>query len=153
MDHLYVVKKEAIKPYYTILDIIYQSCHVKNIKAATRRIDLVPFDTDEGKFCRSLVRSIIHNNPIRYFEHYHYNPYPTFKLLMADYNDSMRILAIEMLCKAYMSAPIAWVGKWIGIYHDNGEVLNEIERLIQPVCIKSVDYDAQIVYFLKKGKR
>ncbi|KAI8332512.1 hypothetical protein EDC96DRAFT_526530 [Choanephora cucurbitarum] len=153
MDQLYAIKKEAVQPYYTVLDIIYQCCHTQNPKAANRRITLVSLDTNEGVFGRSLIKSVVNNNPIRYFEHYHYNPYPTFKLLMTKYNDSMRILAIEMLCKAYLSAPIAWVGKWIGIYHDNGEVLKEMERLIQPTCIKSIDYDAQVVYFLKKSKR
>lgn len=69
---------------------------------------------------------------------------------MDNRTDYMRIKAIATLRKAYLSASISWVGKWLGIYHDNNAVIQELGRLVKPSCIKSVDNVRNIVYFTKK---
>jgi hypothetical protein len=107
--------------------------------------------TNEGIWGKRLVKCIlVSGDPIRYFQLYKNNPYPTFRIIMNNYNDTMRIKAINILRKAYLSAPIDWVGKWIGITNDNKLVVSAIEGLVQPTCIKSVDFDRQLIYFLKK---
>lgn len=110
-------------------------------------------NTNEGRFGRQFVKCIlVTEDPIRYFKLYHNNPYASFKILMDNYNDTMRIKAIDVLRKAYLSASIEWIGVWLGIKANNVKVLSEIDRLVKPSCIKSVDADRQIVYFLKKKK-
>jgi hypothetical protein len=107
--------------------------------------------TEEGKFGKRLVKClIVSQDPIRYFKLYYNNPYDAFRILMNNYNDTMRLKAIDTLRKAYLSASIEWVGIWLGIRNNNALVLSEIDRLVKPSCIKSVDSELQIVYFLKK---
>lgn len=117
------------------------------------RVTNLKDNTNEGRFGRKLVKCVlITGNPICYFQLYHNNPYSTFKILMDNYSDTMRIKAIDVLRKAYLSASIEWIGKWLGIKDDNKMVVSQIERLVQPTCIKSVDYDRQLIFFLKKKK-
>lgn len=106
--------------------------------------------TNEGAFGKRLVEAMVTENPILYFKLYHYNPYLTFKLLMENYNDTMQKKAIDVLRKAYLSTSIAWVGQWIGVYQDNDKIINQLEKLVQPTCIKSVDRERQLVYFIKR---
>lgn len=109
--------------------------------------------TNEGRFGKKLVNSVlITGNSMVYFQLYYNNPYSTFKILMDNYNDTMRVNAISILRKAYLSASIEWIGKWLGITNNNNMVISEIERLVKPTCIKSIDYDRQLIFFLKKRK-
>ncbi|CAO0793806.1 unnamed protein product [Mucor circinelloides] len=138
------------KTYYTTLDIVYECCYNQNLIKATQRITCLKTDTDEYDFAKQLTKSISSENSLLYFQLYHRNPYLSFQLLMDYYADRMRIKAIARLRKAYLSASISWVGKWLGIYHDNNVVLSEMARLVKPSCIKSVDYERQLVYFSKR---
>jgi hypothetical protein len=117
---------------------------------ANTRLPNLSVSTREGQFGHQFMRCFVRQNPIVFWRLYHNNPYPTFKLLMDCYAVTMRQKAIDVLRKSYLSTSIAWVGRWLGIYHDNGLVLAELERLIKPSCIKQVDYERQLVYFLKK---
>ncbi|KAI7881523.1 uncharacterized protein EV154DRAFT_523448 [Mucor mucedo] len=145
--------KGAENPYYVVLNILYYCCYLQNpTKAMTLAINLNG-TTNEGRFGKQLVKSVfISGNSLMYFRLYHNNPYSTFKILMDNYNDAMRIKAIDILRKAYLSASIGWIGKWLGITNNSNMVISEIERLVKPTCIKSIDYDRQLIYFLKKRK-
>ncbi|KAI9472370.1 MAG: hypothetical protein EXX96DRAFT_542473 [Benjaminiella poitrasii] len=157
LDHLYCNTQTKIssvsRSYYTVLDILYHCCYLQNYKFAARYIDFLDLSTHEGHFGRQFLRVISDQNSIQYFRLYHYNPYWTFKVLMNNYNDVMRQHALQMLHRAYLSTSIAWIGQWIGIYHDNSIVLSEIDRLVKPSCIDSVDYEQQLVHFVRKKKK
>lgn len=145
--------KNSANPYYIVIDILYHSCYIRNSKIVIDCVTRLDQGTNEGMFGRRLVKCLlVSENPIRYFQLYYNNPYPTFRTLMDNYNDTMRIKAIDMLRKSYLSASIEWVGIWLGIKNNNQLVLTEIDRLVQPTCIKSVDADRQIIHFLKKKK-
>lgn len=105
--------------------------------------------TNESIFGKQFIEAMLTGNPILYFKLYHHNPYLTFKILMKNYNETMQRKAIETLRKAYISTSINWVGRWIGVYN-NDSVIEEVERLVKPTCIKSVDTEQQIVYFIKR---
>lgn len=133
------------------MDIIYHTCYNPNLNLARKRITcLKETFTNESRFVKDLVKSVSTQNSILYFKLYHNNPYPAFRFLMDNRTDYMRIKAIATLRKAYLSASISWVGKWLGIYHDNNAVIQELGRLVKPSCIKSVDNVRNIVYFTKK---
>ncbi|KAG2194873.1 hypothetical protein INT47_002667 [Mucor saturninus] len=153
INELYVINKGAENPYYVVLNILYYCCYLQNpTKALTLAVNLNG-TTNEGRFGKQLVKSVfISGNSLMYFRLYHNNPYSTFKILMDNYNDAMRIKAIDILRKAYLSASIGWIGKWLGITNNSNMVISEIERLVKPTCIKSIDHDRQLIYFLKKRK-
>ncbi|KAG2215367.1 hypothetical protein INT46_011737 [Mucor plumbeus] len=139
------------KPYYTALDIIYHTCYNPNLNLARERITCLKRTfTNESRFVKDLVKSVSTQNSILYFKLYYNNPYPAFRFLMDNRTDYMRIKAIAILRKVYLSASISWIGKWLGIYHDNNAVIQELERLVKPTCIKSIDNESNIVYFTKK---
>ncbi|KAI7898523.1 uncharacterized protein BX663DRAFT_555737 [Cokeromyces recurvatus] len=153
LDHLYTKISTTCsqrQSYYVVLSILYHSCYLQNLKLAWRHVHYLDLNTHEGNFGKHLLKSISQENPIHYFRLYHYNPYWTFKVLMNNYNDVMRRKAINTLRKAYLSTSISWIGQWIGIYHDNNIVLKEMDRLVKPSCILSVDYERQLVYFNRK---
>lgn len=150
---LYKLNGDSEHPYYTLIDILFHACYIRNTKEIMNRATKLDPSTNEGRFGRQFVKCIlVTEDPIRYFKLYHNNPYPSFKILMDNYNDTMRIKAIDVLRKAYLSAPIEWVGIWLGIKGNSVKVLSEIDRLVKPTCIKSIDADRQVVYFLKKKK-
>ncbi|CAO3631130.1 unnamed protein product [Mucor fragilis] len=136
--------------YYTTLNIVFECCYNENLIKATQRITCLETNTHEYRFVKQLTKSISSENSLLFFQLYHCNPYPAFRSLMDYYSDRIRIQAIARVRKVYLSASIAWVGKWLGIYHDNNVVLSELNRLVKPSCIKSVDYERQLVYFTKR---
>lgn len=143
--------KDAENPYYVVLGILYYCCYVQKSQEAIALIDRLKDTTNEGKFGKKLAKSvIITGNSLEYFHLYHNNPYSTFKILMENYTDTMRIKAIDVLRKAYLSASIEWIGQWLGIQNNSNMVISEIERLVNPTCIKSIDHDRQLIFFLKK---
>ncbi|KAI8636395.1 hypothetical protein BD408DRAFT_93699 [Parasitella parasitica] len=150
--HIYELQQYTkANPYYTVLDILYHSCYTRNLYLATQRITCMKeANTNEFRFAKQLIKSVSTQNSILYFKLYHNNPYPTFRLLMDNHTDFMRTKAIAKLRKAYLSASISWIGKWLGIYHDKYLVLQELERLVKPSCLKSIDYENQIVHFSKR---
>lgn len=108
-------------------------------------------NTNEGIFGKKLVKCVfVTENPICYFQLYYNNPYPTFRIMMNNYIDTMRLKAIHVIRKAYLSAPTEWVGKWLGVKNDSQMVVSIIEALVQPTCIKSIDHDFQRIHFIKK---
>ncbi|GAN10933.1 hypothetical protein MAM1_0432c10483 [Mucor ambiguus] len=138
------------KTYYTTLNIVFECCYNENLIKATQRITCLQTSTHEYRFAKQLTKSISSENSLLFFQLYHRNPYPAFRSLMDHYSDRIRIQAIARMRKAYLSASISWVGKWLGIYHDNNVVLGELNRLVKPSCIKTVDYERQLVYFSKR---
>lgn len=110
-------------------------------------------NTNEGIFGKQLTKCIfVSENPIAFFKLYYNNPYPTFRAMMDNYTDVMRLKAIDVIRKSYLSASTEWVGKWLGVKNDNQMVVSVIEALVQPTCIKSIDHDFHLIYFLKKRK-
>ncbi|KAI8979498.1 hypothetical protein BDF20DRAFT_511026 [Mycotypha africana] len=91
------------------------------------------------------------HNTLAYFRLYHHNPYLTFKILMKNHNDFMCKKALQIMRKSYLSSPIAWIGQWIG-EHDGNTIIKKMDRLIQPTCIKTIDYDRQTIHFIKNFK-
>jgi hypothetical protein len=109
-------------------------------------------NTNEGIWAKKLSKCIlVSQDPIQYFKLYKNNPFASFRILMDNYNDEMRIKAIDVLRKAYFSASMEWIAKWIGVEKEH--VVAELNRLVKPTCIKSIDMQRQTVHFLKKSKK
>ncbi|KAL9537111.1 hypothetical protein MBANPS3_012074 [Mucor bainieri] len=138
------------KTYYTTLNIVFECCYNENLIKATQCITHLETNTHEYRFVKQLTKSVSSENSLLFFQLYHRNPYPAFRSLMDHYSDRIRTQAIARMRKVYLSASISWVGKWLGIYHDNNVVLSELNRLVKPSCIKTVDYEKQLVYFSKR---
>ncbi|KAF1807213.1 hypothetical protein FB192DRAFT_1018844 [Mucor lusitanicus] len=136
--------------YYTTLNIVFECCYNENLIKATQRITCLDTNTHEYRFVKQLTKAISSENSLLFFQLYHHNPYPAFRSVMDHYTDRIRIQAIARMRKAYLSASISWVGKWLDITHDNNAVLSELNRLVKPSCIKNVDYERQLVYFSKR---
>ncbi|KAI9260895.1 hypothetical protein EDC94DRAFT_610150 [Helicostylum pulchrum] len=153
INDLYIFKKDAQNPYYLLLHILYHCCFVQNTDKAMEILLKLDRNSNEGIFGKQLTKCVfVTENPIIFFRLYHNNPYPTFRAMMDNYTDRMRLKAIEVMRKAYLSASIEWVGIWLGVKNDNQMVVSIIEALVQPTCIKSVDNDFQLIHFLKKRK-
>lgn len=117
--------------------------------ALERYTQLENKSSNEAIWAEKMIKCVIvSNDPLEYFKLYTNNPYPAFRIMMDNYSDTMRVKAIDVLRKAYLSAPATWISKWIGV--DPNNVVAELDRLVKPSCIKSVDSEHQIVYFLKK---
>ncbi|KAK4518127.1 uncharacterized protein ATC70_001478 [Mucor velutinosus] len=138
------------KIYYTTLNIVFECCYNENLIKAAQRIACLETNTHEYRFVKKLIKSISSQNSLLFFRLYHHNPYPAFRSLMDHYSDRIRIQAIARMRKVYLSASISWVGIWLGIYHDNNVVLSVLDKLVKPSCVKTVDYERQLVYFLKR---
>ena len=132
---------------------MYHSCYIKNTKMVLDLAAQLNLRTKEGQFGKQLVKCIlVTENPLMYFRLYHHNPYPTFKIMMDNYNDTMRLRALQMLRKSYLSASMSWVGTWLGIYNDKRMLEYEVKRIL-PSCIKSVDIEREMISFAKHTKQ
>lgn len=151
VDELYVLKRDLEKPFFTVLYILYFCCFIKNKDITMKQLERLDPSTKEAQFAKQLIHCIfVTKNPIVYFKLYQQAPYMPYKWIMENYHETVRIIAIKMLQRAYLSVSLDWAKIWLGLENE-AEVVPMMNALVP--CVDRFDADTKTVHFIKSNKK